>query len=189
MDTDVSDLCCVNSRCPEYGKRGAGNLVCRKLHGKERRRFVRCRTCRAEFSERRGTALFGVTTPTDKALSVLEHVADGCGVRQTARLTGVTTDTVNIAFVERYNGTDRHLSSRKARKLYRFSKDPGLHEAMTHYAQTVQNFCRPNRALRVRQADGSWQARCPAMAEGLNDQVWSIGQLACRQAAPPLERV
>ena len=47
-----------------------------------------------EFSERRGTALFGVGTPADKAISVLEHIADGCGVRQTARLTGVTTNTV-----------------------------------------------------------------------------------------------
>ena len=94
MDTDVSDLCCVNCRCPDYGKRRVGNLVCRKLFGKERRRFVRCRTCQAEFSERRGTALFAVRTPTDKAIAVLEHIADGCGVRQTARLTGVTTNTV-----------------------------------------------------------------------------------------------
>ena len=94
MGTDVSDLCCVNSRCPDYGKRAAGNLVCRKLFGRGRWRFVRCRTCRMEFSERRGTALFGVRTPTDKAISVLEHIADGCGVRQTARLTGVTTNTV-----------------------------------------------------------------------------------------------
>lgn len=94
MDADVSDLCCVNCRCPDYGKRGAGNLVCRKLFGKEHRRFVRCRTCRAEFSERRGTALFAVRTPTEKAISVLEHISDGCGVRQTARLTGVTTNTV-----------------------------------------------------------------------------------------------
>ena len=94
MDTEVSDLCCVNSQCPDYGKRGAGNLVCRKLFGKERWRFVRCRTCRQEFSERRGTALFGVHLPTAKALSVLEHVADGCGVRQTSRLTGASTNTV-----------------------------------------------------------------------------------------------
>ena len=94
MDTEVSDLCCVNSQCPDYGKRGAGNLVCRKLFGKERWRFVRCRTCQQEFSERRGTALFGVHLPTAKALSVLEHVADGCGVRQTSRLTGASTNTV-----------------------------------------------------------------------------------------------
>lgn len=94
MDRDVSDLYCVNCQCPDYGKRGAGNLVCRKVFGKEHHRFVRCRTCRVEFSERRGTALFAVRTPTAKAISVLEHIADGCGVRQTARLTGVTSNTV-----------------------------------------------------------------------------------------------
>jgi IS1 family transposase len=92
---------------------------------------------------------------------------------------------VNVAFVERYNGTDRHLNSRKGRKVYRFSKDPGLHEAMTHYAQTVYNFCRPNRAVRLRQADGHWQSRCPAMVQGLTDHVWSIRELAYRQACPP----
>ena len=92
---------------------------------------------------------------------------------------------VNIAFVERYNGTDRHLNSRKGRKVYRFSKDPGLHEAMTHYAQTVYNFCRPNRSLRLPWGEHHWRSRCPAMAQGVSDQVWSIRELACRQAAPP----
>jgi len=109
MDRDVSDLCCVNSHCPDYGKRGAGNLVCRKLFGRDRWRFVRCRTCRQEFSERRGTALFGVHLPTAKAVSVLEHIADGCGVRQTARLTGVTRDAV-----------------------MRLTKKAGAHAAATH---------------------------------------------------------
>jgi transposase-like protein len=66
----------------------------RKFFGSGRWRFVRCRTCRQEFSERRNTALFGVHLPMDKALSVLAHIADGCGVRQTARLTGVTTNAV-----------------------------------------------------------------------------------------------
>jgi transposase-like protein len=109
MDRDVSDLCCVNSKCPDYGQRGAGNLMFRKRYGKEQRRFVRCTSCRAEFSERQGTALFGVRTPTDKAISVLEHVGDGCGVRQTARLTGVTTNTV-----------------------MRLTKKAGLHAKATH---------------------------------------------------------
>ena len=38
--------------------------------------------------------MFGVHLPTAKALSVLEHIADGCGVRQTSRLAGVTRDAV-----------------------------------------------------------------------------------------------
>ena len=92
---------------------------------------------------------------------------------------------VNIAFVERYNGTDRHLNSRKGRKVYRFSKDPGVHEAMTHYAQTVYNFCRPNRSLRLPWGENHWQSRCPAMAQGVSDHLWSIRELASRQACPP----
>lgn len=93
---------------------------------------------------------------------------------------------VNIAFIERYNGTDRHLNSRKGRKVYRFSKDPQLHDAMTHYAQTVYNFCRPHRSLRQRQtAQDPWQPRSPAMAQGLTDHIWSIRELACRPACPP----
>jgi hypothetical protein len=94
MDRDVRDLCCVNSRCPDYGQRGGENLMFRKFFGSGPWRFVRCRTCRKEFSERQGTALFGVRTPTDTVISVLDHLGDGCGVRQTARLTGVTTNTV-----------------------------------------------------------------------------------------------
>ena len=127
MDTEVSDLCCVNSQCRDYGKRGAGNLVCRKLFGKEPRRFVRCRTCRAEFSERRGTALFGVRTRTETVISVLDHIGDGCGVRQTARLTGVTTNTV-----------------------MRLTKKVGLHAKATH-----DELARPLKAGEV-QRDEKW---------------------------------
>jgi transposase-like protein len=94
MNVDLSDLCCVNSRCPDYGKRGAGNLICRKLVGKERWRFLRCRTCRQEFSARKGTPLVGLKMPTARAMQVWEHVADGCGVRQTSRLTRVSQGAV-----------------------------------------------------------------------------------------------
>lgn len=94
MNVDVSELCCVNSRCKDCGKRGAGNLVCRKVYGRNRSRFVRCRSCGAEFSERKGTALFGLRLLEQKVLEVFAHLADGCGTRQTARLVGVDKDTV-----------------------------------------------------------------------------------------------
>ena len=118
-----------------------------------------------------------VRTSMERIFGSAEQLAQALGGSTVSR-------KVNIAFVERYNGTDRHLNSRKGRKVYRFSKDPGLHEAMTHYAQTVYNFCRANRSLRLRRADGSWQHRCPAMAQGLSDHIWSIRELACRQACP-----
>jgi transposase-like protein len=53
-----------------------------------------CRSCKYRFSERKSTPLFDSRLPRDKLLTVLEHLADGCGARQTARLTGVDNDTV-----------------------------------------------------------------------------------------------
>lgn len=115
----------------------------------------------------------------------IERIYGSAEQLQQALAESSVSSKVNIAFIERYNGTDRHLNSRKGRKVYRFSKDPGLHEAMTHYAQTVYNFCRPNRSLRQRWGQNRWRARCPAMAQGLTDHLWSIRELACRQACPP----
>ena len=38
----------------------------------------------------------------------------------------------------------------------------------------VSNFCWPVRTLRVKDEEGRWQKRCPAMAAGLADHIWSI---------------
>jgi IS1 family transposase len=82
---------------------------------------------------------------------------------------------VNTAFVERYNGTDRHQNARKVRKSYRFSKDWDIHEAATFFSAYSYNFCWPVRTLRLRLADGSWGPDCsPAMSAGLTDHVWSL---------------
>jgi IS1 family transposase len=83
---------------------------------------------------------------------------------------------VNTAFVERQNGTDRHRNARKARKTYRFSKDWRFHEAVTYLTMYVYNFCWPVRTLRVKDAQGRWRQRSPAMAAGLADHVWSISE-------------
>ncbi len=56
--------------------------------------MLRCRTCKARFSERKGTPLFDSRLPSGRAQSVLEHVAEGCGVRQTGRLCKVNRGTV-----------------------------------------------------------------------------------------------
>ena len=81
---------------------------------------------------------------------------------------------INTAFVERQNGTDRHRNARKARKTYRFSKDWRHHEAATYLTMYVYNFCWPVRTLRVKDGEGTWRQRSPAMAAGLADHVWSI---------------
>jgi transposase-like protein len=92
---DLSRFCCQNSECPDYGKRGGGNLsVCDHYGPRKQRRMLRCATCKARFSERKGTPLFGATLPEEKVVSLLEHIDEGCGVRKTSRLVGVHRDTV-----------------------------------------------------------------------------------------------
>ena len=91
---DLCGFCCQNSQCPDHGKRGAGNLSVCDHYGPQRRRLLYCHTCKARFSERKGTPLFHACLPEAKAVQVFEHLAEGCGVRQTGRLTGVRRTTV-----------------------------------------------------------------------------------------------
>ena len=91
---DLSAFCCQNPDCPDHGQRGQGNLTVPMRHGPQRRRLLRCKTCKARFSERKGTPLCGAQLPEDKVVDVLSHIAEGVGVRKTARLVGVNKNTV-----------------------------------------------------------------------------------------------
>jgi transposase-like protein len=92
---DLSRSCCLKNNCPDHGKRGGANLSATSRYGPhEARRMLRCRTCQVRFSERMGTPLFDSRLPPEKAESVLEHIAEGCGVRQTGRLCKVNRNTV-----------------------------------------------------------------------------------------------
>jgi hypothetical protein len=87
---DLSPFCCLNSECPDHGVRGGGNLsVCGPCGKAAPIRLLRCRACGDRFSERKGTPLFRSHGPPEKATAVLEHGAEGCGVRPTERLVGV----------------------------------------------------------------------------------------------------
>ena len=95
MDDDLSRFCCLNPDCPLHGQRDAGNLSVRDRYGKQRHiRLLHCKACDARFSERKGTPLFHSCLPPEKAISVLQHLVEGNGVRQTERLVGVHRDTV-----------------------------------------------------------------------------------------------
>jgi LacI family transcriptional regulator len=106
---DLARFCCLNPHCPDYGKRGHGNLTVPMRYGTSQRRLLRCRTCKTRFSERKGTPLFDSRLPEDRALAILEHLAEGCGVRQTGRLVQVNKNTV-----VRYSG----LAGGHARQLH-----------------------------------------------------------------------
>jgi transposase-like protein len=97
-----SHLACPNPECPRYGQRGAGNL---RLHGwsgqSKRIRCLRCASCGTDFSERANTPLFGLRTSEETLVAIARHLAEGVGCRATARLTGVTLNTV-LRFTARF---------------------------------------------------------------------------------------
>ena len=80
---------------------------------------------------------------------------------------------VNTSFVGRQNATDRGRNARKSRKTYRFSKDWQVHEAMTYLTLYSYNFCWCIRTLRVKDEQGHWGQRSPALAAKLTDHVWT----------------
>jgi LacI family transcriptional regulator len=106
---DLSRFCCQNSDCPDHGKRGADNLTVCARYGKDKhRRLLYCRTCKARFSERKGTPLFGPQLTEGQAVSIFEHLADRTGVRATARLVKVNRNTV-VRYARLAGGHARQL--------------------------------------------------------------------------------
>lgn len=91
---DLGRFCCLNPKCDRHGQRGQGNIAVRARYGPRKRRLLYCKACKRRFSERKGTPLFACRLDEDKARSLLAHLQDGCGVRQTERLVGVHRDTV-----------------------------------------------------------------------------------------------
>ena len=94
----LDQLACVNARCNQYGQAGQENLSVRKTYGHDQIRYLHCKCCGAEFSERKNTALWNSKVGEDRAVSVAEHLAEGCSLKGTARMSHV-----NISVVRRLN--------------------------------------------------------------------------------------
>jgi LacI family transcriptional regulator len=117
MSVDVSDLCCVNSSCADRGKRGAENLRFVRWKGKNHSiRFVHCRTCKKDFSERKGTPMFGAKLPPDQVALIGQHLMEGNGQRKTARLTGHKQDTIAL-WGRRLGAHAKNFHQEKAQNL------------------------------------------------------------------------
>lgn len=90
----IESLSCVNPECPNYGQSGQGNLIVRKIYGRDHIRFLRCRSCGLEFSERKNTPLWNSKIRESKANAIAAQLAEGTSVKGTARLTGVTPEAI-----------------------------------------------------------------------------------------------
>jgi transposase-like protein len=90
----LETLACVNERCELYGRAGQDNLTVRKIYSQDGIRYLRCRACGKKFSERKQTALWNTKVSEAKAVSVTDHLAEGCSLKATARLARVHPSVV-----------------------------------------------------------------------------------------------
>jgi len=73
---------------------GLDNLLIRKTYGQDAIRYLRCRSCQSEFSERKGSALWNSKVSEEKAEAVAAHLAEGCSQAATTRLVKVDPSVV-----------------------------------------------------------------------------------------------
>jgi LacI family transcriptional regulator len=94
-ELNCGDFCCLNPRCVVYGRKGQGNLrLCGWTNAAKTIRQFKCRTCGRRFSSRKGTVFYRSRMGEGQVIQILEHVFEGCGMRQTGRLTRHKEDTV-----------------------------------------------------------------------------------------------
>jgi transposase-like protein len=93
----IDDYFCPNKNCKCYGLRGQGNLVkagTYKKHNVDKQMF-KCKVCQSRFSETRNTIFFGSRYSDETIYNIIRSVAEGNGVRATARMLGLSKDSVN----------------------------------------------------------------------------------------------
>ena len=92
---DIKNYFCINEQCSHYGLRGKGNIVKCGVYGKVQRQLLQCNVCKKRFSETRNTAFFGSKYSDETIRKIVLCVAEGNGVRNTARILGLSKDAVN----------------------------------------------------------------------------------------------
>ena len=92
---DTSMHFCPYEDCTNYGKVGPDNqIIGAGRYGKQQTQMLECKVCRGRFSARRGTPLFDLKSDEQVFYDVIACLAEGNGIRATARIKGVDKDTV-----------------------------------------------------------------------------------------------
>lgn len=91
---------------------------------------------------------------------------------------------LNTAYIERFNATMRSLMATLARRTRALARMPETLSAGMYLAGCIYNFCSEHRSLALelvvvgaRGERRRWVGRTPAMAAGLTDHRWSVGEL------------
>ncbi|NOY28029.1 MAG: helix-turn-helix domain-containing protein [Oligoflexia bacterium] len=85
----------------------------------------------------------------------------------------IVSSKINTSYVERNNGTIRHMDARCNRKTYRFSKCVDNHLRQLDLTLAYYHLCRPHRTLTKRHG----RPTTPFIAAGLTDHVWTMGEM------------
>jgi IS1 family transposase len=85
---------------------------------------------------------------------------------------------ISTSYVERQNLTMRMGMRRFTRLTNGFSKKIEFHAHAVSLNFLYYNFARPHQSLRVRNSDGTFTKRTPAMAAGIAEHVWSVHEIA-----------
>jgi transposase-like protein len=93
----IDNYFCPNENCKCYGLRGHGNLVKAGTYKKQcvDKQMFKCKICQRRFSETRNTIFFGSHYSDETIHNIIRSVAEGNGVRATARILGLSKDSVN----------------------------------------------------------------------------------------------
>lgn len=83
---------CPNPDCCARGQVEKGNIT---IHSQKRRQY-KCNECGQTFSERRGTALFGVKKPEGLFTTVIVLLVKGCPVQAIVAAFGLDERTVRV---------------------------------------------------------------------------------------------
>lgn len=102
---------CPNRDCKEYGLRNQDNIAVRATYGKDSRRLLYCKTCKKRFSETQATAFFGFKYSRKTIQDIIRVVAEGNGVRATARILGLSKDGVNNVILKAGEHCERVLDN------------------------------------------------------------------------------
>ena len=84
---------------------------------------------------------------------------------------------INTSFIERANLTLRNHSRKLARKTLCFAKEKCRLDAQTTIAVTYYNFSKSHRSLMQKTSGGKRVWKTPAMAAGIINHIWPIGQI------------
>lgn len=93
------------------------------------------------------------------------------------------SNSINTAFVERVNGTLRHIDKRLCRKTYCFSKNIKYHKDQLDLSLAYYHLIKPHRGLSSNHNAKKGGKKTPFFSAGLTDHIWTMNELLTYKVA------